>query len=154
MLKPHVQRAINISATRYESILHHLYKIANIMKKCSQCSLFCKGEKKFKGCCSWNCLYDYVSRLEINKSRNEKKVYSSQKWRKLRYKILSESKRECSLCKSKDELHIDHIKPLSKYPHLGFELSNLQILCKQCNFGKSNLDDKDFRSTSPLGHNN
>ncbi|RYZ77711.1 MAG: hypothetical protein EOP05_00795 [Proteobacteria bacterium] len=43
-------------------------------------------------------------------------------------------------------MHVDHIKPRSKYPHLELEFSNLQVLCRQCNFGKSNKYEDDFRS--------
>jgi hypothetical protein len=42
-------------------------------------------------------------------------------------------------------LHVDHIKPRSKFPHLALSLSNLQVLCRQCNLGKSNTDDTDWR---------
>ena len=34
--------------------------------------------------------------------------------------------------------HIDHIKPLSRYPHLAISPDNLQILCAECNVRKSN----------------
>jgi hypothetical protein len=36
-------------------------------------------------------------------------------------------------------LHVDHIKPVSKYPELKLEFDNLQILCENCNLGKSNI---------------
>jgi len=42
-------------------------------------------------------------------------------------------------------LHVDHIKPRSKYPELSLTFSNLQILCEDCNFGKSNIDQTDWR---------
>lgn len=40
---------------------------------------------------------------------------------------------------------MDHIKPRSKYPHLELVFNNLQILCKNCNQGKSNIDETDWR---------
>ncbi|WP_374759367.1 HNH endonuclease [Dyadobacter fanqingshengii] len=43
------------------------------------------------------------------------------------------------------ELHVDHIKPRSNYPRLALKLTNLQILCKACNLGKSNLYKDDWR---------
>ncbi|WP_083775368.1 HNH endonuclease [Gloeothece citriformis] len=32
--------------------------------------------------------------------------------------------------------HIDHIKPLSKYPNLALETTNLQITSSDCNLSK------------------
>ncbi|WP_374684733.1 HNH endonuclease [Scandinavium hiltneri] len=31
------------------------------------------------------------------------------------------------------KLHVDHIKPRSKYPQLALEFSNFQVLCENCN---------------------
>ena len=62
-----------------------------------------------------------------------------------RFAILSKAKGRCLACgKSSAEalLHVDHIIPRS----LGgkTEINNLQVLCSQCNQGKSNRDDTDF----------
>lgn len=71
------------------------------------------------------------------------------KWQKVRYFALKESNGSCCLCgrTAKDgiKLHVDHIKPKSLYPELEYEPSNLQVLCCDCNIGKSNLDDTDWR---------
>jgi 5-methylcytosine-specific restriction endonuclease McrA len=80
------------------------------------------------------------------KSRYGESFYTSKKWLIIRYKALSTYKRECVLCGSKQKLHVDHIKPRSKYPELQYKLDNLQILCSDCNLGKSNLDETDYRS--------
>ena len=42
-------------------------------------------------------------------------------------------------------IHVDHIKPRSKYPHLALVFENMQILCEDCNLGKSNVDATDWR---------
>lgn len=42
-------------------------------------------------------------------------------------------------------INVDHIKPRKKYPHLALEISNLQILCHDCNHGKGNWDETDWR---------
>jgi 5-methylcytosine-specific restriction endonuclease McrA len=42
-------------------------------------------------------------------------------------------------------IHVDHIKPRSLYPELALEFSNLQVLCMDCNQGKSNRDFTDWR---------
>lgn len=71
------------------------------------------------------------------------------KWQRVRYFALKESNGSCCLCgrapKDGIKLHVDHIKPKSLHPELKYELSNLQVLCCDCNMGKSNLDDTDWR---------
>lgn len=75
--------------------------------------------------------------------------YSSRGWRELRVKALVNQGRKCCLCgrtpKDNVILHVDHIKPRSKYPELELKLSNLQILCADCNLGKSNKYEEDWR---------
>jgi len=58
----------------------------------------------------------------------------------LRYKILARDNHICQSCGAKAsdgiQLHIDHIKPVSRGGTNDFE--NLQTLCRDCNLGKSN----------------
>jgi X-X-X-Leu-X-X-Gly heptad repeat protein len=42
-------------------------------------------------------------------------------------------------------LHVDHIKPRSLYPARALDPENLQVLCRDCNLGKSNKDATDWR---------
>ncbi len=90
------------------------------------------------------------------KTKSLKKVvlpsdfYISREWRELRYKALKKNNGCCVLCgrsRKKDNviLHVDHIKPKSKFPELALSLNNLQILCEDCNLGKSNYDSTDWR---------
>lgn len=83
----------------------------------------------------------------VNKS--PKNFYQSKEWRALRVKVLSSQGRKCCLCgrtpKDGVILHVDHIKPRSKYPELELKLRNLQILCEDCNLGKSNKYEEDWR---------
>lgn len=76
--------------------------------------------------------------------------YASREWREIRYKALKRDGRRCVCCGATPEdgmkMHVDHIKPRSKYPELELELSNLQILCEDCNLGKSNKDETDWRA--------
>ena len=78
--------------------------------------------------------------------------YDSRDWQELRYKALKKYGRKCSCCgKTQADgavLHVDHIKPRSKYPELALDINNLQILCEDCNLGKGAWDDTDFRPTS------
>jgi hypothetical protein len=58
----------------------------------------------------------------------------------IRYQILTRDKSTCQCCGAKAcdgvQLHVDHIKPVSKGGTNIFE--NLQTLCRDCNLGKSN----------------
>jgi len=72
--------------------------------------------------------------------------YDSPAWLSLRYDALKTLGRRCAFCKTTDGvMHVDHIKHRSIWPLLELSLSNLQILCKSCNLGKSNKDDIDWR---------
>jgi len=85
-----------------------------------------------------------------------KDFYKSEEWRKLRYKVLRKYSAECMCCgRSKKYhgivIHVDHVKPRSKYPHLALDFKNLQILCEDCNLGKSNIDETDWRQEEEYG---
>lgn len=75
--------------------------------------------------------------------------YSSAKWKEIRHIALVNSEGRCNLCgaSAKDgvTLHVDHIEPRSKAPKKQWDLDNLQVLCSDCNIGKSNYDDTDWR---------
>ena len=82
----------------------------------------------------------------------KRSFYKSPEWLSLRYKVLKQYGSKCQCCGIDSSrgavLHVDHIKPRSKYPHLQLEISNLQILCESCNLGKSNKDETDWRIKS------
>lgn len=79
----------------------------------------------------------------------EESFYTSQPWRELRYEALKIHGAACQCCgrtrKDGAVIHVDHIKPRSKYPHLELEITNLQILCEDCNLGKLHKDETDWR---------
>ena len=81
------------------------------------------------------------------------KFYNSEEWRRVRYLALRASRGVCELCgvgpTHGHPLHVDHIKPRSKHPELALEISNLQVLCEDCNLGKSNIDEIDWRKSKP-----
>lgn len=72
--------------------------------------------------------------------------YQSWEWKEVRYKAIKLSKQRCLCCgwqpgdTERGYLVVDHIKPRKKFPELALELSNLQVLCNDCNMGKSNTD--------------
>ena len=77
-----------------------------------------------------------------------RKFYQSQYWKNLRLQALEKSNK-CQACGKSPEdgivLHVDHILPRSIYPEYAMNLNNLQILCAECNMGKGNMHEKDFR---------
>jgi 5-methylcytosine-specific restriction endonuclease McrA len=90
-----------------------------------------------------------ILRKPEKKSIDSKSFYDSRPWQELRYKVLLKHGRKCMCCFATNvELHVDHIKPISKFPELALIFDNLQVLCRDCNLGKSNKDDTDFRTHS------
>lgn len=77
--------------------------------------------------------------------------YSSGDWAKVRYAALINYGGRCACCGSSAadglRMHVDHIKPRSKFPELALDLKNLQVLCETCNLAKSNIDDTDWRKS-------
>lgn len=75
--------------------------------------------------------------------------YRSDEWRRLRYRVLRKFGFKCMAC-GRDandgvKIHVDHIKPRSVKPWLELEESNLQVLCEDCNLGKSSTFQDKFR---------
>jgi len=67
--------------------------------------------------------------------------YSTREWRELRWKVVEASKGACVVCGRSNKhhgviLHVDHIKPRSKFPELELDQGNMQVLCEECNIGK------------------
>lgn len=107
------------------------------------------------------------TRLSTKEKRKKKKLerkgvirtegqdfYYSIEWRRLRYRVLQKYSAECMCCgRSKKDhgvvIHVDHIKPKSKYPELALVFENLQLLCEDCNIGKSDVDETDWRPDDP-----
>lgn len=76
--------------------------------------------------------------------------YGSREWRAVRYQAIVKYDGCCLACgrsykKHGIIIHVDHVKPRSLHPELELDIDNLQILCEDCNLGKSNKDDTDWR---------
>lgn len=76
--------------------------------------------------------------------------FSSKEWLSLRYRVLETNNATCQCCgRSRKRhgvvLHVDHIKPRSIFPSLSLDINNLQVLCEDCNLGKSNKYCTDWR---------
>jgi hypothetical protein len=80
---------------------------------------------------------------------NQDPFFQSREWLELRYRALDASKGVCGCCGQRggagNPLQVDHVKPRSKHPELALTPTNLQVLCRNCNMGKSNKSDTDWR---------
>lgn len=76
--------------------------------------------------------------------------YESRAWRELRYEALKVSGARCRCCGATaangKRIHVDHVKPRYTHPHLALEITNLQVLCEDCNIGKGAWDSTDWRA--------
>jgi 5-methylcytosine-specific restriction endonuclease McrA len=90
----------------------------------------------------------------------KEEFYKSWEWRTVRMEVFKQYGSSCQCCGAVRgqkyasgepvRLCVDHIKPLSKHWDLRLDRSNLQILCDECNMGKGNWDETDFRDPAPL----
>lgn len=98
-------------------------------------------------------IINFLEGCGIHTKRNyptmAQRLYDSPEWRSLRYEVLKEHGGRCCLCgrTAKDgvKIHVDHIVPLSKDWSKRLDKNNLQVLCEDCNLGKSNKDCIDWR---------
>lgn len=57
-------------------------------------------------------------------------------WGSICKEVYAKYENICGCCGSRDNLSIDHIKPVAFYPELSLDFDNLQILCRSCNSRK------------------
>ena len=62
-----------------------------------------------------------------------KDFYQSKAWKRLRVLALRRYGAVCMCCRSIENIQVDHIKARSLFPRLKLKLSNMQILCEECN---------------------
>ena len=86
------------------------------------------------------------------KNKNDVKADSflqSYEWRKLRLEVFLKHGRRCQCCGATPDtgaiMNVDHIKPRKLFPSLALDINNLQVLCHECNHGKGNWNQTDFR---------
>jgi len=95
--------------------------------------------------------FDFVGKLRAAKEPRQRadEFYASPEWRAIRYGALKANDGRCELCgvgkRDGAVLHVDHIKPRSKFPDLALDIGNLQVMCEDCNLGKSNKCTRDWR---------
>lgn len=76
------------------------------------------------------------------------KFYESWEWKQLRYETLKKYGRKCLCCGASSKeavIVVDHIIPVTKRWDLRLDPDNLQVLCDDCNRGKTNRDATDWR---------
>ena len=79
----------------------------------------------------------YSPRAEFDNWRNSD---DGQKWRIKQYSLQNQCCAECKKPLELKDSHIDHIKPIAKYPQLNLDLINLRITHPSCNLSKSRKD--------------
>ncbi len=74
---------------------------------------------------------------------------TSYAWRQLRMKALMHYGSRCQCCGASPStgavMNVDHIRPRKLFPKLALTFENLQILCGDCNAGKGNWAQTDWR---------
>jgi hypothetical protein len=59
-------------------------------------------------------------------------IRHSKEYRWFKIDVLKRDGGKCVKCGTDKQLEVDHIKPLSKFPHLAFKVSNGRTLCRGC----------------------
>lgn len=85
--------------------------------------------------------------------RERDDFFVSRDWRELRYLVIQRNGARCLACGRSPQdgirIHVDHIVPVSKDWSRRLDFNNLQVLCEDCNIGKSNTDKTDWRGAQP-----
>lgn len=96
---------------------------------------------------SLGAVISYVKRSEIDPCSDA--FLLSFEWRATRMMALKKHGASCQCCgasaKTGAVIHVDHIKPRQERPDLALDVENLQVLCHECNHGKGNWDQTDWR---------
>lgn len=89
-----------------------------------------------------------VSKSKVDPASNE--FLLTYEWRVVRMMALEKYGAVCQCCgaspKTGAVINVDHIKPRRLFPHLALDVNNLQILCHECNHGKGNWSQTDWRA--------
>ena len=94
-----------------------------------------------------------VSAPPKNTKKKEPKIdlndfYKTWEWKKARYNALKNYGAKCQCCGAtgqQSRIVVDHIKPIRFHWDLRCDQNNLQVLCNDCNMGKSYQDQTDWR---------
>lgn len=155
-----------------DDLLQELLKVANEHKKNKSLSRKQRKLEKDKKNLDLSIKYDWIPPKEekpkprtflVKKQPNLKKdpkcairtgvfgdaFLETYQWQKLRMEALTKYGPKCMCCGATPQtgavMNVDHIKPRKLFPELALDLDNLQILCHECNHGKGNWDQTDWR---------
>lgn len=136
-------------------------RYASLFRACPKCrspaGVACVGKKgarisvhKARLLGIGNAEVDRAQRQRGGALARERGFYGTDEWRAVRYQALRLHGGACQCCGVRASpgrpLHVDHIKPRSRFPDLALELTNLQVLCGDCNVGKGASDTIDWRT--------
>lgn len=103
----------------------------------------------------WKDHYEQKRREVVSSWVLDPEFYNSRAWLKVSFEAKVKNRQrygghnECELCHRRrpevKSFHTDHIEPRSLCPERALDPTNLQVLCDECNIGKSNRDNTDFR---------
>ena len=108
-----------------------------------------KNRKDRKAAKKTKAIRKYDASWKADKTSSD--FLKSYEWKALRLQALILHGRRCQCCGASPDatnnvvLNVDHIKPRKLFPNLALNLDNLQVLCGDCNHGKGNWNQTDFR---------
>lgn len=121
---------------------------ANEFEKLQSCSSQRKA-KKLRAFTSPRSATPYRKTVSSGIDVTSDAFLSTFEWRKVRMEALKKYGPKCMCCGATPAtgavMNVDHIKPRKKWPSLALDVNNLQILCHDCNHGKGNWDQTDWR---------
>lgn len=95
--------------------------------------------KKITAYCDrcWRCYLEYNigenhHSFKPNKVNDLRRIRNSFRTRYWKAKVLNRDNHTCIWCGSRDNLHVDHIKPFALFPKLRFTVKNGRVLCFTC----------------------
>lgn len=92
----------------------------------------------------------FVNQSKIDVSHDD--FLKSFEWRSIRMMALKQHSAKCQCCGATPAtgavINVDHIKPRKLFPELALSIDNLQVLCHDCNHGKGNWDQTDWRAVN------
>lgn len=90
---------------------------------------------------------NFISKSNIDVTSDE--FLKSFEWKAMRMLAIKKYGNICQCCgnspKNGAVINVDHIKPRKIFPDLALDITNLQILCSECNHGKGNWDQTDWK---------
>lgn len=94
---------------------------------------------------------DVAPAKKVSVTLHGRDFYDGWEWKAARFLALKLHGRRCQCCgwspgsSAGNYLVVDHIKPLRTHPSLALDPNNHQVLCNDCNMGKSYKHHDDFR---------